>query len=112
MLIKRNVIITTDDGGGNPLAAALATAASFETGTGVLATDECGNPFPAFTETPELQIRSLGDYQFILVPTALDATSDVVSTTTGGHKFKVYVGSVGVAPSDGNYKAHLLWVRC
>ena len=111
-LIKRNVLITTDDGAGNPLSVDLTSAIAFETNTGVLATDECGDPFPIFTATPEIQIRPLGDFTIILVPTALDATSDIVNVSTGGHKFKLYIGTVGQAPTDGNYKCHMAWFRC
>lgn len=88
------------------------SAEIFETGVGKLVTDECDNPFPIFTETPRIDLQSLGDYNLIVVPTSLDAASDLVNTSTAGHKFKVYKGNVFTVPSDGVYKAHFFWVKC
>lgn len=105
MLIKRNVTVVST-------AIDASSAEVFETNVSKLVTDECGNPFPAFTATPLLTLTPLGDYDIILVKVSEDATSDKINSATSGHTFKLYIGAVGVPPADAVYKVHMAWIRC
>lgn len=88
----------------DPSAIGEGTAEYFETGIGKLATASNIDDVPAFEvdQALDLKITELQNYGIFV-----KRGSQGVNPGTGGYFFSLYIGTVGVEPADGVFKADL-----